>query len=636
MPKTYFIKKLDADYIVPEETLIDSTSSHSKIEAPVERRIFGLFNIFILIFLGMVLWSAFNMQIVRGDYYASLAELNSYTKYKLPSLRGTIYSSDGKPLAENRPSFNLVILTAQLPPLAIIEGRIAKLAQILKVPAETINEEIEKNKNNAIFVLKRDLTRDEVIDINQEAISGIYPIAVPKRYYGGGQSFSHIVGYLADTNQSDISTGMYELGDKIGRLGIEEWYERYIRGENGTVYFEPNESETIIEEPKAGHDAVTNINFNIQNKLYESMSQVLRSQGLKRGGAVVQDPVTGKVLGMVSFPSYDNNSFQNSGDKESTEYINGVLNDRSRPLFNRVIGGRYSPGSTIKPLLALAGLKEGNITPSTIVYSSGAITIPSEVDPNVIYTFRDWKVHGWTDIYKAIADSVDVYFYALGGGYGSVNGLGIDKISSYISGAGADRKLGVDLPGENTGFVPSRDWKMQTKKDSWYLGDTYNISIGQGDLLVTPLWINSYISAIANGGSIMKPLVLDKIVSKEGGVITENMPEVIGKLDFDNEIINIVKDGMKRSVESGTARLLQNAQVTLAAKTGTAQVGQGELNSLLTVFGPADAPKISITILIEEIGDEQGLALRVAKSFLEWYFMPTPNEDKQLPLNTGN
>ena len=272
------------------------------------------------------------------------------------------------------------------------------------------------------------------------------------------------------------------------------------------------------------------------------------------------------------------------------------------------------------------------MTPATLVFANGSISVRSEVDPNVFYTFRDWKVHGWTDIKKAIADSVDVYFYSLGGGYGSIKeGLGIDRISAYLKGAGADKVTGIDLPGEISGLVPSKEWKKEVKGESWYVGDTYNTSIGQGDLGVTPVWLNTYIGAIANGGKLMKPYIVREIKNPDGQAIAEFSEQVLSQMPFDQNTMNVVRQGMRQTVLSGTATLLQDVPVALAAKTGTAQITGRGLNSLFTVFGPYDDPEIVMTVLVENINQSQGLAIKVANDFLLWYF----GEYKKLGLSTG-
>ncbi|MDP3953829.1 MAG: penicillin-binding transpeptidase domain-containing protein [bacterium] len=624
--KKYFISKANKEELVPEETLIDSTSLHSKVEAPVRRGVFAIFYAVIFLLAIAVGVRSFNLQIMNGDYYASLAERNSFTRYYTASLRGVIMSADGEALAKNRPIFDVVALTSRLPK---DEEGIAEYAEILSgvmgINKDELLDNFNRSKNKAVFVLVKDLDKELVLKLEQKNIPGIFTVVNYGRQYADGHIFSQVLGYISGVGEADLGDGFYISGDRIGRAGVEEQYEEYLRGQRGAVYFRSDDGGVIVEEPMQGNTVELNIDFMVQEKLFEALNEVLRSQGLRSGAAVVQDSKTGEIKALVSLPTYDNNIFDNYFNEASAKQVEAVFKDRSRPLFNRIISGKYSPGSTIKPLFALAGLKEGIVNTSTIIYSSGAINVRSDVDPNVFFTFRDWKVHGWTDIYKAIADSVDVFFYALGGGYENISGLGIDRIYKYLSGAMADKILGVDMPGEASGLVPSREWKKLVKNEPWYKGDTYNVSIGQGDLLVTPLWINSYISAIANGGDIMKPIVVNRILTPEGEIVLENKPEKIGALDFDEDTLNIVRRGMKQTVESGTGKLLESVPVTLAAKTGTAQITGSQLNSLLTVFGPYEDPEITLTIIVETIGDQQGLALRVAKSFLEWYFDPNRN-----------
>lgn len=339
------------------------------------------------------------------------------------------------------------------------------------------------------------------------------------------------------------------------------------------------------------------------------MVSVFREHGVHRGAAIVQDVKTGGILGMVSIPSFDPNALDAK-----------IFVDTNRPLFNRAISGLYSPGSTIKPLYALAGLKEHIVTPSTLVYANGSIEVPSEVDSSKTYVFHDWKVHGWTDIRKAIAWSVDVYYYALGGGYGDIRGLGIDRIVSYLRLFGADKKTGIDLPAEAVGFVPSKQWKQEARGESWYLGDTYNISIGQGDLQITPMWLSMYVSSIANGGHLMRPYMVSSIIRDDRRVY-EGKPQLIRDLPFDVSTLRVVQEGMRQTVTDGTAPMLKDLPKPVAAKTGTAQVTGKNLNSLFITYGPYDNPEISITILVEQIKDSQSLGVMIAKKFYSWYFL---------------
>lgn len=620
----YKIKRLETDELKPEETLADALSIHSTMETPISGWVFVAFYIGIVTVIFLLVAKSFQLQIINGERLAVLAEQSNLLRYQLLPLRGLIYDSQGRPLIQNLPVFDLVAVHTFLPKSAEeLADLISRLSPIIGKDSNYLNKIFQDNRDQAVFLVKNDITKEEMVKIKTQPLPGLFTVANTKRFYPDGSASAHLLGHTAKVTPDDLKNDNYFLiSDRTGRLGLEAQYEEFLRGEHRSFDFLSNGNKDGASLPvQGGKNLFLNVDSSIQNQLYKSINSVFASVGVKRGAAIVQNPKTGAVIGLVSMPTFDNNIFENSSLPENFSKISAILDNANKPLLNRVISGRYSPGSTIKPLLALAGLKEGVVTPSTIVHAGGSINVQSEVDPNVVYTFRDWKVHGWTDIKKAIADSVDVYFYYLGGGYGSIKvGLGIDRIAAYLKGAGADRITGIDLPGETVGLVPSKEWKKETKGEAWYVGDTYNISIGQGDLVVTPVWINTYIGAIANGGNLMKPRVVKEIKNLDGEVVAVFTNQILGQMPFNQDTLNIVRQGMKQTVLSGTATLLQDVPVALAAKTGTAQVAGRGLNSLFTVFGPYDDPEIVMTVLVENINQSQGLAVRVANDFLLWYF----------------
>ncbi len=619
IPDKYRIKNLEDDNIEPEETLIDAMSEHSAIETPIGGKVFSSFFIFISVILLFLVFKAFQMQVIDGKKFAVLADRSILSKYPLSAIRGIIYDADGRPLASNTPSFDLIAIHSQLPKSSDdLEREIEMLSPLISADKESLTKIFADNADRATFLIKEDLSKEEAARIKTMAPAGVFAVVNSQRFYPDGPAVAHLLGYTAMVTPGDMENdGYYLATDRIGRLGLEAQYEDVLRGEHRNFDPKDNSKENTAA---VGRDLILNINRDIQKHLYQTLTSVFNSAGVRRGAAVIQDPKTGAVLGLISMPSFDNNVFENSSDAANFSKINALLNSKDNSLLDRVIGGRYSRGSTIKPLLALAGLKEGVITPSTIINATGSIKVRSEVDPNVFYTYNDWRVHGWTDIKKAIADSVDVFFYALGGGYGDIGGLGIDRIENYLKIFRADKETGIDLPGEALGLVPSKDWKEATKGESWYVGDTYNISIGQGDLDVTPIWLNTYIGSIANGGKLMRPFVVKEIRDSAEDAAERISPQVLGEIPFDQETLNIVRQGMRQTVLSGTATMLQDLPMPVAAKTGTAQVPGRGLNSLFTVFGPYDDPEIVMTILVENINQSQGLAIRVANEFLMWYF----------------
>ena len=617
----------DEEFIEPEETLMDSRSNLSKIERPVSGSVFNFLVLFFGIILVLYLVNLMNLQIFSGDRLKEIALQNISLSYTTPALRGVIYDRQGKELAYSVPDFELVVIPKQIPKN---KNGLDNFKQILSktsgISIDSLENTLNLQKNNALIIFQKEIEKSKAIQVSQAKLPGVFIIPKPKRIYADGNYFSHIIGYINQVSDLDLEKDeYYKLQDKIGRSGLEANYEEILRGTHGLVNFSKESSGNDLLGSKPGDSLVVNIDFDVQKKLYESLNTTLRSVGLTRGAAIVQNPNNGAVIGMVSFPSYDNNIFQ---EELTLEDFKNNFSDRNKPLLNRAIGGTYSPGSTIKPLLALAGLKEGVITSNTtITDNKGYITIRSQFDPNVIYTYRDWKIQGTVDLKKAIANSSDIYFYSVGGGYGNISGLGISRLATYFKEFLIDQILDIDLPGEKSGFIPTEAWKLTAKGEAWYKGDTFNVSIGQGDLLVTPLWLNTYVSAIANGGVLFKPQVVNKIVNPDKKTVEIFPEEEMGHIDFSQDIINEVKIGMREVVVSGTGQLLSNLPVPVAAKTGTTEVIKGKTaNSLVLVFGPYPDPEITLTVIIEGIEySQQGLALRAAKDFLEWYFNKSRN-----------
>lgn len=436
-----------------------------------------------------------------------------------------------------------------------------------------------------------------------------------------------MLGYVGKVSKDELGVGDYYYPtDIIGRLGIEAQYEEFLRGEHGRIFFSTGEDNSLNKEPTIGNSVVLNIDYDMQKQLFNELFNVLKDSNYSKAAAIIQHPQTGEVLAMASFPTYDNNLFV---EGLSSSQFKNLFENTSRPLFNRAISGLYNPGSTIKPFMGLMALEEKIFSPSDTIKDCVGLTVVNPYNPDDVYTFANWRVeYGLFNLKRAIANSCNVYFYIAGGGlpaqagYGSVKGLGIERIANYLRSALADSKLGIDLPGEEDGFVPTPDWKLDVRGEPWYQGDTYNVSIGQGDLLITPLWLNSYVSAIANGGTLYKPFVAKQILDSNKNVIENFEPEALGRLSFKEEVINEVRNAMLETTISGTAKVLGTLPVKMGVKTGTAEVIKGRtVNSIVTAFAPFDNPEINVTILIEGgTSTNEGLAIRTAYGFLKWYF----------------
>ncbi|MFA5894093.1 MAG: penicillin-binding protein 2, partial [Candidatus Margulisiibacteriota bacterium] len=441
-----------------------------------------------------------------------------------------------------------------------------------------------------------------------------------REYHLPSLSTSHLLGYTGKISEAELANagGEYQMIDYLGKSGVEYFWENELKGVAGIKQIEVDalgREKKILNSQKAidGHSLLLSLDSEAQAKLEELLSATLAKARLKRGSAIVLDPNNGEVLAMVSLPTYDNNLFARgiTGD----EY-KALLDNPDHPLFNRAVSGEFPSGSTIKPVMAAAALEEGVINEHTTVLSTGGISVGP-------WFFPDWRAggHGSTEVKKALAQSVNTFFYYIGGGYQGFKGLGVERIVRYEKMFGLSEQTGIDLPAEATGFLPSMEWKEKVKGEKWYIGDTYHLSIGQGDLTVTPLQVADYTAVFANGGKLYRPHLVKAILSNEDKIATP--VEIIPvRADFIKpENINIVREGMRQTVTTGSARSLSAVPVPVAGKTGTAQWSSKAPNhAWFTGFAPFDRPQVVITILIEEGGEGSTIAAPIARDFLTWYF----------------
>ncbi|MDP3793048.1 MAG: penicillin-binding transpeptidase domain-containing protein [bacterium] len=619
--KNYWVSLENEDRVTPEETLLDSNSQYSDIEKPIPSYIFQFFLIWfcsLTLFLTIFL---FKTGILEHEVFAQLASQNKSANLPLSPPRGMILDQNGQPLVQNVPIFNLLAVSRELKDDPDgLDKKIEQIADLLSQDEKLLASSIrEQMKTNNVFFAHLDLTKEQALAVEYFQFPGFYVVPDHKREYLDGLKMSQVVGYTGKVSKDDLKNDEYYFPtDVVGRLGIEYQYEELLRGEHGNISFSREKSGYVAKNPESGKTVVLNIDHDLQIKLYDEIFTVLRDSGLSRASGVVQDPNNGAVLALVSFPSFDNNIFS-SGVSESD--YERLFENPAKPLFNRVISGLYNPGSTIKPFIGMTALQEKIISPDYTINDCVNLTVPNPYDQQNPYIFRNWRTeYGPFDLKKSIANSCNIYFFTLGGGRDSFVGLGADRIARYLKSALADSELGIDIPGEKNGFIPTPDWKLLEKGEPWYLGDTYNISIGQGDLLVTPLWLNAYVSAIANMGTVYKPLVAREIWDKND-IVKKIEPEILISYPFSENVINEVRNAMKETVLSGTAQIFKELSVQAGAKTGTAEVIKGvTANSLFTVFAPYDNPKIVMTILIEGATTQQGLAIRAAYNTLKWHF----------------
>ncbi len=634
--------------IEPQEVFLDRLAkrreeefgiSEKKFEVPLSKPILYVFCIIILLVFSVFFGKLFQFQILKYDKYALAAEQNKFVVRSTQAARGVIYDSKGEQLAFNKYSFDLVLRKDKLPESEVAkEQEFQEISEIINMDLRYLEGKVEEEKGNSVLILEN-LEHNQLIIL--EAKIGEWPGAEIKqnltREYADGKIFSNIIGYTGKVSPEEMENNpdTYLSGDYSGKDGVEKTYEDFLRRNFGEIRIERDASgnvisQQIISPPQSGNSLVLWTDAGLQRKITEELEKILDKTGAKKATAVAMDPNSGGVLALVSVPSFDNNLFSKGADSNA---LSDLLSDPQQLLFNRAIKGLYPTGSTIKPLMATAGLEEKIIPPNKEIYCESQITVPSRYNPDIVYVYKDNNFHGWTSIRKAIAESCNVFFFTIGGGYGNQKGLGPALIKKYLELFGWGSKTGIDLPGEATGFIPSPDWKKENKKISWTDGDTYNLSIGQSYLSITPLQVASAFVAIANRGTLYKPEVVKKIIDSEKKVVKEIESEPIRKNFFSQSTIEVVREGMRNAVTGEGAPLassvtLNSLPVAVAAKTGTAETSLiDHYHNWVSVFAPYDNPQIVLTVMIENVPGVQAAALPVAKEVLNWYFI-LPTIDK--------
>jgi penicillin-binding protein 2 len=505
------------------------------------------------------------------------------------------------------------------------QEQIQQIASLLNIPENEIQNILSPYPKNFKYYVtaKENIDYEEalLLKIKSQGVSGLYIETRNEREYLFPHEFSHILGYEGKITEDELkekSTAGYLLNDYLGKTGIELSYEDILRGKYGEEGIEVDVTGQAIkvlyhQDAQNGKNLILTIDWEVQKKIREILQNYLKQYNKSRASAIMLNPQNGEVIALVSLPDFDSNLF--AGGISSEEYKKLVENE-DNPLFNRSIKGEYPSGSSIKPAIALAALQEKIVTDKTTFLSTGGLWLYDR------WFFPDWSAngHGLTNIYKAIAWSVNTYFYIIGGGYNDIQGLGTDNLEKYLKAFGFGDKTGIDLAGESTGLVPTPVWKMKTKNEQWYIGDTYHLAIGQGDFLATPLQIANYTACIANGGTLYEPHLVKEIMPNQGDSEIIN-PKILRDNFIDRENIDIVKRAMRQTVTIGSAQSLNNLSIAVAGKTGTAQWHPDKNNhAWFTGFAPYENPEVAITILVEEGGEGSSVSVPIAANILNWYF----------------
>lgn len=615
-------------YEIDDAVLTLTQKDAARLEWPMARRgslyLFGFSLLVLLVFFGRLGY----LNIVKGSEYQEMAKRNSLRSIVLSAPRGIITDRFGEQLVENEPSLDAAIVPGDLPEEEKDRAVVLERIKSFFAPDEDVWQAVTTRLNGNSFqpILLRDhLEQSTIIRFlaERQNFPGIILLKTAERKYIDGQIFSHVIGYEGKIRAEELTTLKsegYTMTDSIGKQGIEKSYEAELRGVHGGELVEVDALGQVkkalgIIAPKKGNDLKLTLDAGLQREAYAAMERVLAESKLEKGALIAIDVKTGAIRALVSFPGYDNNLFARGISQ--TDYSN-LANDPRKPLFNRAIAGEYPPGSTIKPLLAGAALTEGIITPETNIESRGGIQVGRSF-------FGDWKAHGFTDLRRAIAVSSDVYFYSIGGGYGGIKGLGMEKMKAYEERFGWGKRTGIDLPGEQDGFLPTPAWKQERFNERWYIGDDYNSSIGQGYITTTPLQVVLATAAIANDGTLLKPHLVESVQTTEGEKKTT--PTVLNQGILSPSILKVIQEGMRETVTEGTAQSLQSLPVAVAGKTGTAQFGGGkQTHGWFASFAPYDDPELAIIVLVEDQSEQETYhAVPITQALYEWYFNPEKN-----------
>ena len=475
----------------------------------------------------------------------------------------------------------VVIFTAQLFNLQVIHGA----------------EFSEKSENNrldtSLIVAERGVVYDrngELIAWNELDTTEQYDF--PVRAYTDRRGIGQLIGYVSYPQKD--SSGFYYRTEYLGRNGIEEAYEDVLHGENGKQIIEVNVhgeviSKNAIDDPVSGEEITLSLDAELSEVMYDWISSTTKQNGFRSGAGAMMDVHTGEIVALTSFPSYDPEVL---ADGDDVDLIAQYNNDERFPFLNKIIGGAYVPGSIVKPFVAYGALAEDIISPSKVIVSQGQIVIPNPYNPSNPAIYRDWRQSlGAMTIREGIAFSSNVFMMAIGGGYEDQEGLGITRMSEYFKKFGLGEKTGIEIGGELEGLVPTPEWKREVFDDDWRLGDTYLTSIGQFGFQITPIQMLRAYSAIANGGTLVTPHVIE-------GELGDTRD-----IHLIPEDLKVVQEGMRQTVtmDGGTARALQRDDVAIAAKSGTAELGSSKsmVNSWIAGFYPYEEPKYAFILFME-------------------------------------
>ncbi|MBC7327083.1 penicillin-binding protein 2 [bacterium] len=556
-------------------------------------RIRGLFYFTSALFL-LLVFTLWYLQIFKGEEMRHLSESICIKLATIPPPRGLILDRNGRVIATNLKKYRILLIRKK-----VERESLQRLAQILKVPTSVLEDRIKKRAMFDVVELARDIPFDVLVRL-EEALPYLPPIIIEEvnqRYYPHNSLAAHLIGYVGEISKEELESKKadgYQMGDIVGKTGLERLYEEKLRGEKGGQRIEIDvrgQIRRLLErlEPKSGEELRLTIDLDIQKAAEEALAG-------RRGAVVAMNPNTGEVLALASSPSFDPNIFASPQGNEKQRLA--LLKDKRHPFHNRAIGGVFPPGSIFKIITAVAGLEEKEISPYTTINCPGGLQVGRRF-------FRCWRRHGTVDFLTAVEQSCDTYFYRVG------LLVGPEKLAEWARKFGLGEKTGIALPGEAEGFVADEEWKRKTFNEPWYAGDTANMAIGQGFTQLTPLQACRMVSAIANGGYLVRPIIV--LGEKE-----EKIP-----IGISQSTIELIKEGMRRVVmnQRGTGVAARVAGISVGGKTGSAEdPPRKRTHAWFVCFAPVENPQIAVAVVVEEGGKGGSVAAPIAKKVLEAAF----------------
>jgi penicillin-binding protein 2 len=568
-------------------------------------------------FLVVIVCQLWYLQVLEGGRFQEASDKNRIRVRPIAAPRGILFDRNGLPLVDNRPAFTLSLIPRELDrDLAQRDVTLGRLASLLQMPFADLQDAVSKVSPDSILPVRvrRGLSMDDVAKVEEWKLElpGVIVEVEPQRAYPNSRFAAHLLGYVREASDEQLKGGRYRRGDMVGQTGLERLLDEFLRGKDGGERIEVDAMGRQIRlvqstEPHPGAQVITTVDRRVQEVAERAMVG-------KAGAIVVMDPRNGDVLAMVSTPAFEIDRFTGTIDRSA--WLR-VMQDPNHPMLNRTIQSMYPPGSVFKMVVAAAGLQEGTLTPGDRVQCHGEFQLGTR-------TFRDWKKegHGSVDLVKGIRDSCDVYFYTTG------LKIGAPAIAKWANAFGFGSPTGMDFGGEKPGLIPQPRMSKKGRPVVWHAGETVNMSIGQGQVLVTPMQIARFMGAIANGGVLWKPRLVQRIERPDKGVVWNDTGSVTGHVDLSPMVFALLRQSLWAVVnDNGTGVAARIPGLDVAGKTGTAQTvansrsDKGQDHAWFAAFAPAKDPEVVVVVLVERGGHGGTVAAPIAKQILNTIFL---------------